>query len=81
MRYVLRMGLLCLLVCMSGLGLAQSTNSGDIRGSVTDDSGALIPDVKVTVLNIDTGVSKEFITNSDGLYDTSSIVAARLYSL
>jgi hypothetical protein len=63
----------CLL--MTGIGLAQSTNSGDIRGSVTDATGALIPGVTVTVLNVDTGVSKDYVTNQDGLYDTSSIVA------
>lgn len=55
-------------------GFAQSMNAGDIRGTVTDTTGALIPDVKVTVLNVDTGVSKDFVTNGDGLFDTSSIV-------
>jgi hypothetical protein len=34
----------------------------------------LIPEVTVTVVNTDTGVSKTFTTNQDGLYDTSSIV-------
>ncbi len=60
-----------------GLGnsYAQSTNSGDIRGTVTDVSGALVPDVTVTVLNVNTGVSKDYTTNHDGLYDTNSIVA------
>jgi Carboxypeptidase regulatory-like domain len=67
----------CLVVCMVSFGHAQSTNSGDIRGSVTDQSGALIPGVTVTVLNVDTGVSKDFVTNNDGLYDTSSIVTGR----
>jgi hypothetical protein len=67
--------LLLLIVSGSGVCIAQSTNSGDIRGSVTDPSGALIPDVTVTVLNVDTGVSKDYVTNRDGLYDTSSIVA------
>ncbi len=62
------------LVLASAACFAQSTNSGDIRGSVTDSSGALIPGVKITVLDIETGVSKEFTTNQDGLYDTSSIV-------
>ena len=38
-------------------------------------SGALVPGVTVTVVNIDTGVSKDYPTNDDGLYDTSSIVA------
>ncbi|MGB6688534.1 MAG: carboxypeptidase regulatory-like domain-containing protein [Terracidiphilus sp.] len=57
--------------------LAQSINSGDIRGIVTDTTGALIPGVTVSVLNVDTGVSKDFTTNQDGLFDTSSIVAGR----
>jgi hypothetical protein len=74
MRNAIRWTLLCLLIGASGMSLAQSTNSGDIRGIVTDASGALIPAVKVTVLNVDTGVSKEYVTNNDGLYDTSSIV-------
>jgi hypothetical protein len=68
---------LALLICL-GLGAAglyaQSTNSGDIRGTVTDASGAVIPGAKVTVLNVDTGVSKDFVTDSAGLFDTSSIV-------
>jgi Carboxypeptidase regulatory-like domain len=62
------------LVFGSGACFAQSTNSGDIRGSVTDSTGALIPGVTVTVLDVDTGVSKDYPTNQDGLYDTSSIV-------
>ena len=62
------------LVLTSAACFAQSTNSADIRGTVTDSTGALIPGVTVTVANVDTGVSKDFTTNQDGLYDTSSIV-------
>jgi len=64
-------------MCALGLGTAhaQSTNSGDIRGTVTDSTGALLPDVTVTVVNNDTGITKVLTTNRDGLYDTSSIVA------
>ncbi len=54
--------------------VAQSTNAGDIRGSVTDSSGALIPGVTVTVVNVDTGVTKKLVTNDAGIYDTDSIV-------
>lgn len=70
MRWILPL----LLLFGSGACLAQSINAGDIRGSVTDPSGALIPGVKVTVQNVDTGVSKDLTTNSAGLYDTNSIV-------
>ena len=65
---------LLLLISGSGACLAQSMNAGDIRGVVTDSSGAVIPNATVTVLNVNTGVSKEYTTNSDGLFDTSSIV-------
>src|SRR5690348_5440694 len=58
----------------AGVCLSQSVNSGDIRGTVTDPSGAVIPNATVSVLNVDTGVSKDFKTNQDGLYDTSSII-------
>ena len=58
-----------------GTAFGQSTNSGDIRGVVTDSTGAAIPGVSVTVENVNTGVSKVYVTNNDGVYDTSSIVA------
>ncbi len=47
------------------VGHAQSTNSGDFRGTVTDQSGAVIPGAKVTVTNIETGVAKDYTTNTD----------------
>jgi hypothetical protein len=62
------------LLCFGSLGFGQSTNAGDIRGSVTDPSGALIQGVTITVVNVATGVAKDFTTNDSGLYDTNSIV-------
>jgi hypothetical protein len=64
----------CLLPFVAGTGIAQNTNSGDIRGTVTDASGAVVPGATVTVANIDTGAKKVLVTNSDGLYDTASIL-------
>ena len=61
-------------LCVLGTGHSQSTNAGDIRGSVTDARGALIPGVTITALNVATGVSRDFVTNNAGLYDTSSVV-------
>ena len=65
---------LLIMVCMAGLGFAQNVNSGEIRGTVTDPSGAVIPGVAVTLLNTNTGVSTELVTNSAGLYDAVSIL-------
>src|ERR1039457_683738 len=52
----------------SGASFGQSVSSGDIRGTVEDTSGALVPGVTVSVLNVETGISKDFVTNQDGLY-------------
>jgi hypothetical protein len=57
-----------------GIAIAQNTNSGEIRGTVADASGAVIPAVTVNILNTDTGVVRELITNGDGVYDAVSIL-------
>lgn len=74
MKNAMRWMLPLLLIFGSGACFAQSTNSGDIRGTVTDASGAVIPGVAVTVKNVATGVTTSFTTNDAGVYDTSSIV-------
>jgi hypothetical protein len=60
---------------LAGTGFAQNTNSGDISGIVSDSTGNAIVGATVTVLNVDTGVTKILKTNATGVYDTSSIVA------
>ena len=67
----------CLVVGTTGLGRAQNTNSGDIRGTASDPSGAVLPGVNVSIINVDTGATKEMVTNNDGLYDTASILPGR----
>ena len=54
---------------------AQAINSGDIRGTVTDATGAILAGATVSVVNVNTGVAKSFTTDGAGLFDTSSIVA------
>lgn len=58
-----------------GAALAQNTNSGDIQGTVTDSTGAVIPGVAITVLDVDKGDTHQVTTNDAGVYDTGSIVA------
>ena len=69
------MAMLCgLALSLASSVLAQNSNSGDIRGTVTDSSGAVVPGANVTVTNTDTGVVSKYVTNNDGLYDTNSIL-------
>src|ERR1700731_1007972 len=49
--------------------LAQSTNSGDIRGTVMDTSGAAVPGVDVTLTNVDTGEVQHLTTNDSAADD------------
>ncbi len=74
MRRIALAAALCAPLSLS-VAHGQAVNAGDIRGTATDDSGALIPGVTVTVTNLATGVVKTLTTNKDGLFDTSSIVA------
>ncbi len=51
----------------------QNTNAGEIRGTVTDASGAVIPGVVVTITNVNTGVALNLATNSAGIYNALSV--------
>ena len=65
---------LCLLVGISASSFAQSRNTGEIRGTVSA-GGAAVEGASVILTNVDTGVTKEFLTNQDGIYDTVSTPA------
>src|SRR5580658_567696 len=65
----------CLFVSMAKPVLSQSRNTGEIRGTVADTSGAVVAGASVTLSNVDTGETKEFVTNQDGIYDTVSTPA------
>jgi len=52
---------------------AQNTNSGELRGTAIDSTGAVIPGVTVNVRDVDKDVTRTYMTNSAGLYDTGAI--------
>src|ERR1022692_1923893 len=49
-------------------------NTGTITGTVTDPSGALVPDVKVTVRNTATNLARDTATSSAGVYTASDLI-------
>jgi hypothetical protein len=55
-----------------GMVFATPANADElyasIRGTVTDQSGAVVPDVNVTAINVATGVSKTLVSNKDGAF-------------
>ena len=70
----MRTSLALVLFVLSLLGLygfAQSVTSGDLSGTVTDTSGAIIPEATVTLKSTSEGTSQTTITNQSGNYHFS----------
>src|SRR5262249_1666715 len=53
---------------LASTGSAQSSYTAQIRGTVTDKSGAVLPNAKITITNIGTNATVEAKTDSKGLY-------------
>jgi Carboxypeptidase regulatory-like domain len=56
------------LLLIPNLSLAQSLTSGDIIGTITDPSGAAVPNATITLKNNDTGATQNATANSTGAY-------------
>jgi Carboxypeptidase regulatory-like domain/TonB dependent receptor len=54
-----------------GSGLAQSTAT--LSGAVTDPSGAVVPNARVTVQSLATGIERVVVTDEAGLYAVPSL--------
>ncbi len=60
-------GLLCF--CLAGAALGQGVGtSGGVRGTIRDLSGAVVPNVKVTVSSSQTGLQRTAMTDPSGQY-------------
>ena len=55
------------LLLTASSAFAQRTTAS-IRGTVTDQSGAVVPGATVTVTGADTGLTQTTVTNTDGVY-------------
>src|SRR5579871_3451595 len=62
---------LCLLALASGTLFAQTAGTGALTGTVTDPTGAVIPNVTVTATNADTGQERTATTSAAGAYTIS----------
>jgi hypothetical protein len=59
------------LLLMIPIVLAQTAGTGALRGTVTDQSGAVVPNATITATNPDTGQARTATTGADGTYTFS----------
>lgn len=64
--------ILFMLVCCALQAVAQ-TNRGGITGTVTDATGGVIPNARVTVTNIGTNQAVKLTTSNEGTYSALSL--------
>ena len=66
-RKLYRFAVFYSLLLVSAVVFGQ-TGTGVFLGTATDQQGALLPDVKITATNADTGISVAIITDAGGFY-------------
>src|SRR3954471_9881343 len=67
------LGILLLLALVSPLSAQSTPSTGGIQGTVTDASGAVVPNANVTIISKDTGRSVSLKTNASGSYSSGSL--------
>src|SRR5690348_15343259 len=68
-------GILCTLLLLATAAFGQ-IDRGTIKGSVTDPSGAVIPDAKIQIVQTNTNSTIDLATDSQGLYNAPNLPAA-----
>lgn len=65
-----------LLLCCAIPVLAQ-VDTGTISGVVADQTGAVVPDARVVIVQLDTNTHVQLLTNSSGLYTSPPLRPGR----
>jgi hypothetical protein len=63
---------LSLVLCLAGLAFGQET-TGEIRGTVKDQTGAVVPNITVTIEGVNIGFKREVQTDGNGVYSARQI--------
>ncbi|HYL11936.1 MAG TPA: carboxypeptidase regulatory-like domain-containing protein [Terriglobales bacterium] len=68
--------LFCLLLVTAGAFAQGVGSSGDIQGTVTDPSGAIVPKANVTVVDTQTGLRRTAVTDASGQFRIPGLAPA-----
>ena len=64
------------LILMMALHAVAQVETGSIAGTITDQSGAVVPNATVVAKNLGTNAARSTVSNSVGLYQLSGLVPA-----
>ena len=64
-------------LCISLAGTAWAQTGATLSGVVTNQAGATLPDVAVTIKNVDTGATRTTATDGGGHYQASGLAPGR----
>jgi len=70
-----RLYLTCLLSLAAVGALLAQAPTGTIAGTVTDESGAVVPNAKISIVNKDTGSTREMLAGADGTFSAAALPA------
>ncbi len=73
----MRRGCILLLAALGAQSLLAQSTFGTINGVVTDASGALVPNARITVRNELTGIARETTSDTSGYYEASHLQPGR----
>jgi outer membrane receptor protein involved in Fe transport len=57
-----------LVLCLMGSQTQAQVVTANLQGLVTDGTGAVVPDAAVTAVSLETGLTRETVTNGEGFY-------------
>jgi hypothetical protein len=61
------------LMLMIGVGIGFSQSTATLAGTVTDPSGAVVPNARITVHSLATGIERVIVTDDAGIYVAPSL--------
>ncbi len=76
MKKALRGGILLGMLLSPIVLLSQSINQTQLRGTVTDSSGAIVPGATVTITDVGTNISQTTTSNGSGAYAFTALRAS-----
>jgi Carboxypeptidase regulatory-like domain len=68
--------LLCLFILFPPACAQSASNSGDIRGTLTDASGAVLPKATVTAVDSQTGLHRAAVSDANGQFRLTGLPPA-----